>query len=288
MEPEKKKRPLLRRLRDRYRMVIYNDNTFEEVFQFRLSRLYLLTIIGSAAFVLIVSVILLIAFTPLREFIPGYPDSSLRTDIVMNALQIDSLEQQIIQMDQYIQNINSIISGQKPKSSQASGDTAHDPGTIKFTKQPLDSVFRKQIEDEDKYNLVLPQSNPVKSDLTQIHFFTPLKGVITNEFNMSKGHYGIDIVSAANDVIKAALEGVVIIAAWTLETGYVIQIQHPNNLITVYKHNADLLKKVGDRVQPGDPIAIVGNSGELSTGPHLHFELWHNGVPINPKDHILF
>ena len=127
-----------------------------------------------------------------------------------------------------------------------------------------------------------------KTDFSRIHFYSPVKGLITNSFNPNENHLGTDVVTASNNVVVAALEGTVIIANWTLETGYVIQIQHSNNLISIYKHNSELLKKVGNHVTAGEVIAIIGNSGELTSGPHLHFELWHNGTPLDPEDYVAF
>ena len=140
-----------------------------------------------------------------------------------------------------------------------------------------------------KEKLTLPVNRGIATvQLDKLHFFTPVRGMVTNSFNPSNNHFGTDIVAGPNEVVKATLAGTVIMATWTLETGYVIEIQHDNNLISVYKHNAELLQKVGLRVKAGDAIAIIGNSGELTTGPHLHFELWQNGVALNPENFIVF
>lgn len=288
MSDKKNKRTLGQRLRDKYRLIVFNDNTFEAVLMFRLSRLNLLSIIGSAVILLIIGVSILIAFTPLREFIPGYPDADMRRNIILNAVRIDSLEQQLEIKSQYINNINHIISGHIPHMENKNADTVKISKPVQFSKSVSDSLLRHQIEEEERFNLADNTQVRTGLGLSSIHFFTPVKGVVTNPFNASMEHYGTDIVAAPNEVVKATLNGVVILATWTLETGYIIQIQHPNNIISVYKHNANLLKKEGDVVKAGDPIAIIGNSGELSTGPHLHFELWHNGLPLNPEDYIIF
>ena len=125
-------------------------------------------------------------------------------------------------------------------------------------------------------------------DFNSLHFFTPLKGLVTNHFNLSENHYGIDIVSKPDEVILAVLDGTVTLSAWTLETGYIIEIQHSANLISVYKHLSQRLKETGSKVRAGEAIAIIGNTGELSSGPHLHFELWRNGIPLNPESYIMF
>ena len=151
-----------------------------------------------------------------------------------------------------------------------------------------DSLLRKQIESQDVYSLAFNPSKSQKNGVADFLFFMPLKGVVTNSFNAKEEHFGVDIAAPENEAIKAALDGTVTISTWTSETGYVIQIQHENNLISVYKHNSTLLKKSGQFVKAGDVIAIIGNSGELSTGPHLHFELWYNGNPIDPQEYMIF
>jgi murein DD-endopeptidase MepM/ murein hydrolase activator NlpD len=287
----KPKRKLTQRLRDKYRLIIYNDNSFEEVGYVRLKGFNLLWIIGALGFILISLVFILIAYTSVRELIPGYPDSRMRREMVLNALRLDSLEHEMQLRDKYFSNINNIISGREPVDYDIKNVDSLKTKNIKFTRSDNDSILRKQVEDEEQYNISEPtNSKDAKPtyNLSQIHFFTPLRGVITSSFNSATNHYGTDIVAGPNEVIKSVLDGTVIMATWTLETGYVIQIQHDNNLVSVYKHNAELLKRAGNRVVAGDAIAIVGNSGELTTGPHLHFELWYNGRPVNPEDYIVF
>ena len=285
----KMKRPLKERLRDKYRLIIYNDNTFEEVGFIRLTGFNLLWILGALAFMMVTLTFILIAYTSVRDLIPGYPDTNLRREIVMNALKLDSLEHEIDKRDLYFDNINGIIMGRKPANVGDTSVQAVKEKNIKFSKSAKDSLLRLQVEDEEQFNLTInKQDHFVTTNLSQIHFFTPLRGVVTNSFNAETNHYGTDIVAGPNEVIKSTLDGTVILASWTLETGYVIQIQHENNLVSVYKHNAELLKKAGSRVVAGEPIAIVGNSGELTTGPHLHFELWFNGRPLNPEDYMVF
>ncbi len=285
---KKNKRTFSEKLRDKYRLIIYNDNTFEEVWFIRLSRLNLLAV-ASSLFILIVAIVfVLIAYTSIRELIPGYPDGNMRRNILINAIRLDSLENEIRFRDQYFNNLKAIISGKEPDNMLASVDTSIDYGEIEFTKSVEDSILRIQIEEEEQYNLTIFENEPSTEGLASIHFFAPIKGLVTNSFNANQNHFGTDIVAAPNEVVKATLDGTVIMASWTVETGYFIQIQHENNLISVYKHNAELLKKVGNVVKAGDAIAIIGNSGELTTGPHLHFELWHNGTPVNPEEYVVF
>lgn len=285
----KKRKILINKLKHKYRLVFFNDNTFEEVWHLRLSLFNVLSLIGTVSIFMTTLVIVLIAFTPLREFIPGYPSKDMRREIILNALKLDSLANSIRIKDQYIENMNAIILGKGPAFSDSSAQT---PGiadkNISFTKSAADSVFRKQIEKQEQFNFSSKSAQKNEGGISDMHFFTPVKGLVSDDFNSQKNHFGIDIVANPNEVVKATLNGVVILSTWTVETGNVIQIQHDNNIISVYKHCASLLKKVGDNVKTGDAIAIIGNSGELSTGPHLHFEIWHNGKPINPRDYIVF
>jgi murein DD-endopeptidase MepM/ murein hydrolase activator NlpD len=275
-------------LNDKYRLIIYNDQTFKEVWYLRLSKLNFIALIISIFIFLSAGIYSLVAFTSIREMIPGYPDDNVRRTILMNALRLDSLENEIRIRDIYFRNLNAIISGEEPDNMLASVDTSIEYTNIDFSKSLEDSILRMQIEEEEQYNLTVVDDISPSSGLVSIHFFAPIKGHVTNTFNAYENHFGTDIVAAPNEVVKATLDGTVIMASWTVETGYVLEIQHANNLISVYKHNAELLKKVGNLVKAGDAIAIIGNSGELTTGPHLHFELWYNGTPINPEEYIVF
>ena len=273
----------------RYRFTIFNDYTFEEVWQVRFSKLNVFILIGSLIVLLIALTTVLIAFTNLREFIPGYPDGNMRRNIVLNAYRLDSLENELRMRDQYFENISSIISGEEPDSYNPDQDTNISIGEISFTTSLEDSLLRHQIEVEELYNLSVAEREETERSPLDQHFFTPMKGIVTSSFNAIENHFGTDVVGAPNAVVSATLDGTIILASWTLETGYVVQIQHANNLISVYKHNAELLKEVGSFVRAGESIAIIGDSGELfSTGPHLHFELWHNGTPLDPEKYVVF
>ncbi len=286
---EKKKKGFLRKLRDKYRLIIYNDVTFKEVFQLRLSRLNLFIITSFIAIFLVAITVVIIAFSPLKELIPGYPEAHLRRTIIDNALTVDSLKKEISLRNKYLANIQKLVSGESPQAISKNDVLLKSDNSQKarFKNLRKDSLFRMQIEKQEKYNIVTSNNNKQK-DISQFLFFPPLKGMITNSFNIHNHHYGTDIVSAGSNTVKAILDGIVIMNTWTIETGYVIQIQHKHNLISVYKHNADLLKNTGEHVEAGEIIAIVGNSGELTTGPHLHFELWHDGHPVDPEVYIDF
>ncbi|MCD4747067.1 MAG: M23 family metallopeptidase [Bacteroidales bacterium] len=289
---KKKKKKWYYKLRDKYRLVIMNEETYEEKLSFRLSRLNVFIVLGTIAILLIVLTIYLIAFTTLREYIPGYTDITLQKKVYDLQLKTDSIENDLRQKNLYINNIKNIIEGREiidqiPDTPEPNINYKN----ITINKSYEDSVFRVEFEEQNNYDLYYNENEELfaqSSLLSTYNFFIPLKGLITNEFNLTVKHYGVDIVAKRNEAVKATLDGTVIFSDWTVETGNVICIQHQRNFISVYKHNASLLKKAGSIVKAGEPIAIVGESGELSTGPHLHFELWYNGTPVNPQDYMAF
>jgi murein DD-endopeptidase MepM/ murein hydrolase activator NlpD len=284
----RRRRLLLNKLKHKYRLVFFNDNTFEEVWHLRLSLLNVLSVIGTVSILMTGLVICLIAFTPLREFIPGFPSRDIHREAVLNALKLDSLENELRIQAQYHENIKALISGKEPFIIDSTSSQARTAKSVSFTKSVVDSVFRKQVEKQEQFNFTSSTEKGKSQGISDMRFFIPVKGLVTNDFDPKENHFGIDIVANPNEVVKATLDGTIIFASWTIETGNVIQIQHDNSVISVYKHCASLLKKPGDIVKTGDAIAIVGNSGELTTGPHLHFEIWQNGKPLNPKDYMVF
>ncbi len=288
MAEKKDKKSFIQKFRHKYRLSIYRDETFEEVLNLRLSKMNVLALVSALTLIFLVIVISIIAYTPARELIPGYPDENTIRNIRLNAHRLDSLELEMKKRDTYFENIRRIVSGEEPEQLHNPKDTVVKKGSITFQRSREDSLLRNMLESDAPYSLLYQDSRRTKSSLSNVLLFPPVKGMITNSFNPAEDHYGTDVVAAPNEVVKATLGGTVIIASWTLETGHVIQVQHETNLISVYKHNAELLKGVGDHVTAGEPIAIVGNSGELTTGPHLHFELWHNGSPLNPENYVTF
>ena len=289
---KEKRKHWINKLRNKYRLVIKDEGTFEEKISFRLSRLNVFVAIGTVAIILTVATTFLIAFTPLREYIPGYTDVALQKRVNDLLRLTDSLETEFKQNSLYIKNIKNIIEGKEiieDTAKQTVQNINYD--NIEYTRSVEDSILRAEYENGTSYNLYYNDNEELSaptSTLSSSVFFTPLKGIITTEFDLSARHYGIDIVARQNETVKATLDGTVIFSDWTVETGYVISIQHKNNFISVYKHNSVLLKQEGNIVKAGEPVAIVGESGELTTGPHLHFELWYNGTPVNPKDYIAF
>jgi murein DD-endopeptidase MepM/ murein hydrolase activator NlpD len=290
---DKKKKSWISRLRNKYRLVIMNDESLEERLTFRLSRLNVFVVLGTLTIILIILTSILIAFTPLREYIPGYTNVGLQKKLYELQIKTDSIEKGLEKRDLFIQNMKDVMNGKDLSTDiPLTKDTLHKYNNIKIKKSPDDSLLRAEVENQGKYNLYKFENSAnvrqKNASIGKVLFFIPLKGVITNEFNPSQNHYGVDIVAKQNEAIKSVLDGTVIFSNWTLETGYTIAIQHQQNIVSVYKHNSALLKKEGEYVKAGDPIAIIGQTGELTTGPHLHFELWSDGNPVNPKDYINF
>lgn len=287
-EENKEKRSFREKLRNKYRLVLLNDSTFKEVGILRLNRLNFM-VAGAFLAILIIAVIWVsIAYTPIRELIPGYPDARMRNDIIQNKIRLDSLEMEIAWRDQYFDNLNSLIRGEKPEDFMNTTVQQEELADLEISRSTSDSLLRHEIDIAEKLSIPVSLNGGISVKLEKLHFFSPVRGMVTNSFNPMANHFGTDVVAGPNEVVKATLDGTITMATWTLETGHVIQIQHDNNLISVYKHNAELLKNVGARVKAGDAIAIIGNSGELTTGPHLHFEIWQNGMALNPEELIVF
>ena len=292
MAKEKEKKGNLRnRLRVKYRLVIMNEETFKERASVLLTPLNVIIFGGSLTIFLIVFVTYLIAFTPLREYIPGYADTNLRLQVYENTLRTDSLERELAMKDLYLKNINMIIAGETPDQETHEPDTSKDYTEIEFRQSEQDSLLRAMVEEEERYNIqniTFGATQSMETNIRDLFFFGPIKGDITAGFDSKEKHYAVDVVAKENEPIKACLDGTVIFSSWTYDSGHVIAIQHSSNLTSFYKHCSVLLKKTGESIKAGEVLAIVGNSGELTTGPHLHFELWFNGRPVNPEDYIVF
>jgi murein DD-endopeptidase MepM/ murein hydrolase activator NlpD len=284
---EQKKKRFIKNLKNRYRLVIMNDETLEEKASFNLRPLNVFVATGLSIIFLITITTFLIAFTGLREYIPGYADLTTQWRVYNLLLKTDSMEQKLRTRDIFMGNLKNIINGKVGEMPAAvAGEKGNKYDTIhKLYKSPQDAELRKMIETQDQFSLA---EGSMQNSMNSFLFFPPVKGTVTNRFDPVKKHYGIDIVANVNEPIKATLDGTVVISNFTSETGYVIGIQHSNNLFSFYKHNSALLKKAGDFVKAGEVVAIIGNSGELSEGPHLHFELWFNGSAMNPQQIISF
>lgn len=267
-----------------FRLVILDEVSLNERFNFKLTRGNLFTYIGALVILVGVIVGLLFVFTPLKYFLPPVDNYKLEKKIIQNSLLIDSLEKEISLRDNYYEQISKIVKGENIEDFHFEDTTSQ--GSL-LTQEEKDSILNNLLE-RDEQTLSQIRENDY-GEVEKTNFQKPVAtGVVSNEFNAAKGHYGIDLVAKENEPVLATLAGTVTLATWSLNSGYVIQIQHPNNIISVYKHNGELLKKEGDRVTPGEPVALVGNTGEHTTGPHLHFEIWQDGVPINPTNYINF
>ena len=283
----KKKGKLKQKLTNKYRLVVLNENTFEERFSLKLSRLNFYIFGGLFSVTLILATILLIAFTPLKEYIPGYSSTKLQKDAKKLTIDSYSLKNRLAMLENYTNSIKSVLKGELTSDEiiDSLQDSAKriqiDESTLDATKQ--DSIFREKIESRDRFPL-----SDESQDKLKIVFFAPVSGNVSQLFNSENKHFAIDVVAKVGTPVKAAADGTVIFSEWTTETGYVIILKHANNFISVYKHNGTLLKQQGDLVQSGEAIASIGSSGELTTGPHLHFELWSDGYAVNPANYIDF
>ncbi len=287
MNRKELRKKIFQMLKDHYRLIIYNDTTIQTVWSIKLTPLKVLTLGSLGAILLILLTTVIIAYTPLRENIPGYPSAKVRQQIIRNYVLVDSLENEIKSRDNYFDKFRTLIQGDVPSDESSSADTTVKIAQAKFENMNADSVFKDKLL-EEKLNLSITKNTKRLPNIANIHFFTPLRGLITNKFDPKTDHFAVDVVGKQNSRISSVLDGTVIFSGWTMDTGYSIYIQHENNIISAYKHNAELLKSVGDKVKAGDVIAIMGNSGELTTGPHLHFELWYNGTALNPETYIDF
>jgi len=258
----------------------------EEVWAIRLSQLTVFIFFCLFAFALITVTSVIIILTPIRNYLPGYLDVEIREEILLNALRADSLEQKIAIQSLYLENLTAILSGKVSIDSlEVKNSTSYINANYDIPRSEKEAAFIKQFEDDERYNLTSLNPNPVQ---TEIFFYKPLNGIITSTFNSLKSHFGIDLTSAPKANVMATLEGTVVYTGFDPNFGNVITIQHKNDFVSIYKHNEIILKEIGDRVVAGEAIAIIGNTGKLSTGLHLHFELWHKGFPVNPEDYIAF
>lgn len=286
MDKENKSRKIKHKLLNKYRLVVLNEDTFEERFTFKINRLNVFVFSIIFTFTLILATSILIAFTPLREYIPGYSSVTLKKNAAQLAYKTDSLQQVIKINELYFSSIKKVLKGDV-SSVNFNKDSIIEAAKIDLTVIDIntskeDSLLREKVSLEDKYNPLINNS--------EINFvlFPPVKGTISQDFNAKEKHYAIDVVTSKDAPVKSAADGTVIFSEWTTQTGYVIIIEHSNNLISVYKHNSQLTKEQGSLVKAGEVIATAGNTGELSTGAHLHFELWSDGYPIDPTNFIDF
>ena len=283
---EEKKEGYWERLRKPFRLVAINPETFEEKWEFRLSNYNLLTLLSLLILVVITITSLVFIFTPAGRLLPTLFESESLVEAQQQYKTISALEEETRITFQYYDNWRKVISGEDMGDSAIYAkqpDIEINSDEFKDIKSEEDSILREQIENED-----IP-SDLGQKDLSETSFFySPIKGKISNSYNPKKGHFGVDVVAPKNSTINATLGGTVLFTSWTLDDGNVIILYHGGDLVSVYKHNSKLLKKVGDKIKSGDPIAIIGNTGENSDGTHLHFELWQDGNSLDPQKLISF
>jgi murein DD-endopeptidase MepM/ murein hydrolase activator NlpD len=284
---EKKSKKIKKKLLHKYRLVILNDDTFEERLSLNLTRLNVFILGTISAIMLIVATTILIAFTPLKEYIPGYSSTTLKKKAVKLSFKTDSLQRAIDLNEKYFASIKQVLQGEV-STVQFNKDSIIQAAKLEASQIDLnpikeDSILRQKVDKEDKYSLFETATSKANFVL-----FPPVNGTISDNYNVKTKHYAVDVVVAKDTPIKSTADGTVIFAEWTAQTGHVIIIEHSQGLISVYKHNATLTKSQGDLVKAGEVIATAGNTGELSTGPHLHFELWSDGYPVNPTNFIDF
>ena len=285
----------LDRIRKKDRLVVVDLDTYEEIRHFNFSALSIIIYSLFLAFIIVLITWLLIAFTPIRQTIPGYPNISQQKELSYknkkNEEWLAAQQKKLNQEHIYYKNLHTILSDSIVKNTvkENADSTATEIQLQNFEISKRDSILRQKIDEKEKYLIKANNANQNhKNDLNGVLFFPPLNGTISDSLNTKIGHYGVDIIAPKDEPVKSTLNGTIIFADWTPDNGNVIHVQHAHNLISVYKHNAVLLKKVGDYVKTGEPIAIIGNSGKLSSGPHLHFELWHKGIVLNPVNYIIF
>lgn len=282
-----RKKKLTKKLLHKYRLVVLNEDTFEERFTMKLTRLNVFIFGSLSALLLIGFTTVFIAFTPIREYIPGYTSPTLKKQAIDLERKTDSLLNVSRMNELYMASIKDVLSGEV-SSEKINKDSIYAALAAEVNPEDLnpskaDSILREKVDNEDKYNL-FESARSVKNFV----FFPPVKGTLSSGFNIKEQHYAVDIVVPKNTPIKAAADGRVILASWTSDSGYVIILDHGNQLLSVYKHNSSLTKEQGDLVKAREVIAISGSTGEFSTGPHLHFELWNDGNPIDPVAFIDF
>jgi murein DD-endopeptidase MepM/ murein hydrolase activator NlpD len=282
------------RLRVKYRFVVLNDETFQEQTSIRLSRYNVIILSASIFFLTLVLSYALVIYTPLKYLIPGYYGNEVtRTRIIQLESRTDSLQMLVQQRNLWLQNVRRVLTGET--------DSVYTEYMTKYASFNIDSASFTEANAELRSEsgnlppggervttLIENNSSRVRKRMSEMHMISPVDGYLTAKFDRRKEHYGVDLGAKENAPIKSILPGTIITANWTIKTGHVIAVQHDNDMITFYKHNSKLLKRTGDQVKAGEVIAIMGNSGELTTGPHLHFELWISGEPVDPEKYIKF
>lgn len=283
------------RTQEKKRIIILDVDNFEEKRSYTTSKFNVFVLFSFFTILLGFLTFLLISYSSLKNLIPGYPNPAQQQEIKNKSIVIDQKLTELLSKTEkeklYINNVMQILNGSIPidekdtswKKIQASSNS--NTNEISSSEKSI----REKVQNREKFDIDIIPGGALKSEvLPELLLFPPIKGEITNKMNISSGHYGVDIIAPKNEAVSSILNGTIIYHNWSPTDGHVVHIQHKKNLISIYKHNSEILKEIGDFVESGEPIAIVGNSGEHSTGPHLHFELWHNGYPLDPEIFINF
>ena len=287
MKNEKQNKTFLKRIFNDYKVVVSSEDTFEEKLSFKANKINAFIIVLLYSIILIAFTISIVFFTQLREMVPGYSSSDLLNRAIYLTKKTDSLEQQIALNNKFYKSIEDVLSGNVDefisRDELSTDSNLINPDIFTIPPNLQDSILRQYVDNEDKFNLT---NNELVIENKM--FFSPIKGEITQSFNFNENHFAIDIAADIGTPVKSVLDGKIIFSEWSLDTGYVVVIDHGENIISVYKHNSKILKEQNDFVQAGEVIAYSGNQGNLSSGPHLHFELWKNGTPIDPEPLLNF
>ena len=287
MKNKKQNKSFLKRIFNDYKVVVSSEDTFEEKFSFKTNKINAFIIMLVYSIILISFTISIVFFTQLREMVPGYSSTDLLNRAIYLTKKTDSLEQQIALNNKFYKSIEDVLSGNidelVPRDELSADSSLISSDFVTISPNSQDSILRKYVENEDKFNLT---NNELIIENKM--FFSPIKGEITQSFNFNENHFAVDIAADIGTPVKSVLDGKIIFSEWSVETGYVVVIDHGENIISVYKHNSKILKEQNNFVQAGEVIAYSGNQGNLSTGPHLHFELWKNGTPIDPEPLLNF
>lgn len=284
--PKKKKHTLIDKLSERFHILLVNEKTLEKRKLFSSSSINLVASSLFAFLLLLSTSFILIYITPLKEYFRGYTSIELRENAVENSMKLDSLESLYISQSKYIKSLKDLLSGNISFEDldQNTENTESNSLELEIVKTNLDdSLLRALVDEEDKYNAF-----DLEGERFTTVLFPPVKGGLSSGFDYESKHYGVDIAMPENSPVHSISEGIVVFAEWTSETGFVIILEHLNGLTSIYKHNSSIIKTQGDRIETGEIIAFTGNTGSLTTGPHLHFELWYRGEPVDPESYIEF
>ena len=280
-----KKKSIRKKDSKNYRLVIQEEKTYEEKFSLKLSRSNVF-LIGTFISLIIISITtVIIFFTPVREYIPGYDTTKMRVQAINNLEKLDSLINQLSTNENYLEAVFKTINGEEYKNiyTNESQRISVDLSELDMSLRAEDSILRKIVEREDKFNVIESETQKLNLEMS-----APVRGIIIESFDMSIKHFGVDVVLKEQTPVKAVADGIVLLSEWTIDSGHTVIVYHRDQLTSIYKHNYLSKVKTGDYVKQGQVVALSGNTGELTSGPHLHFELWDSNGPINPEDFIVF